>query len=150
MAGMKADALAAVVIAAAIVGTARSGRGADEFVVIVNPSVTGSQMHRRDLASLFLKKATHWGDRSVAVPVDQSGVSAVRHAFCEAVLDMPVATVLQYWQKQAFGATPVRPPVVKTSDWEVVAFVAETKGAVGYVSSTLPLPPTVKVIAVME
>jgi ABC-type phosphate transport system substrate-binding protein len=107
-------------------------------------------MHRRDLASLFLKKASHWGDRSPAVPVDQSGTSAVRQALSKAVLDMPVVTVLQYWQKQTFGATPVRPPVVKASDWEVVGFVAQTAGAFGYVSGTPLLPSTVKVVAIVD
>jgi hypothetical protein len=48
-----------------------------------------------------------WGDRSLAQPVDQSGTS------------------------------PLRPPVVRTSDAEVVSFVAARSGAVGYVSELI-------------
>jgi ABC-type phosphate transport system substrate-binding protein len=84
------------------------------------------------------------------VPVDQSGTSAVRKAFSDSVLGMPVATALQYWQKQMFGMNPLRPPAVKGSDAEVIAFVVKTEGAVGYVSKAATLPPGVKAIAVID
>jgi ABC-type phosphate transport system substrate-binding protein len=44
----------------------------------------------------------------------------------------------------------VRPPAVKGSDAEVVAFVLKTEGAVGYVSKAAALPPGVKAIAIIE
>ncbi len=124
--------------------------GADNFVVIVNPSVAGAQMHRSDLAAVFLRTATKWGGGRPAVPVDQSGTSAVRKAFSDSVLGMPVATALQYWQKQMFQANPRHPPAVKGSDAEVIAFVAATEGAVGYVSKAAALPPEVRVVAVID
>ena len=123
---------------------------ADEFVVIVHPSVAGVNVRRADLAAVFLRKATRWGGGATAVPVDQSGTSPVRNAFSQAVLGMPVATAVQYWQKQMFAANPLRPPAVKGSDAEVIAFVAKTEGAVGYVSKTAVLPAGVKAIAVIE
>jgi len=124
--------------------------GADDFVVIVHPSVVGTQLRRADLAALFLRKATRWGGGKPAVPVDQSGTSAVRSAFSESVLGMPVAAAVQYWQKQMFAKNPLRPPAVKGSDAEVIALVAETEGAVGYVSKTAALPPEVKAVSLIE
>jgi len=123
---------------------------ADDFVVIVHPSITGANIRRADLAAIYLRKAARWGGAGTASPVDQSGTSAVRGAFSQAVLGMPVATVVQYWQKQMFEANPLRPPIVKGSDADVVAFVAETPGAVGYVSKAAPLPASVKAIEVIE
>jgi len=123
---------------------------AEAFVVIVHPSVAGTQVRRADLAGLFLMKVTRWGDRSLAQPVDQSGASPVRKEFSEAVLGMPVAGVLQYWQKQMFGARPLRPPVVKATDAEVIDFVSRTTGAVGYVSIGASLPPEVKALALID
>jgi ABC-type phosphate transport system substrate-binding protein len=123
---------------------------AEAFVVIVHPSVAGTQVRRGDLAGLFLRKVTRWGDRSPAQPVDQSGASPVRKAFSEAVLGLPVAAVLQYWQKAMFATTPLHPPLVKPSDAEVVDFVSRTTGAVGYVSARVVLPPRVKVLAVID
>jgi ABC-type phosphate transport system substrate-binding protein len=139
--------LKAALLAAALAVPAGA---ADDFVVVVNPSVAGAAMRRADLASVFLKKATRWGDRSAAVPVDQSGTAPVRKAFSEAVLQMPVATVLQYWQKQMFGSSPLRPPQVRGSDEEVLVFVAKTEGAVGYVSRSASVPATVKVVQLTE
>ena len=147
---MLANRLRAVVLAVLTVAAAHSTSAADGFVVIVNRSVAGTQVHRRDLAALFLKKSSRWGDRSSALPVDQSATSPVRQAFSEAVLEMPVGAVLQYWQKQMFGLAPAHPPAVKPSDAEVIAFVAANSGAVGYVSSAVPLPAGVKAISVLD
>ena len=63
---------------------------------------------------------------------------------------MPVAAALQYWQKQMFGSSPVRPPAVKGSDAEVIAFVAKTEGAVGYVSKAATLPAGVRAVVVID
>jgi hypothetical protein len=124
--------------------------GADDFVVIAHPSVAGVNVRRADLAAVFLRTAARWGSGAPAVPVDQSGTSPVRSAFSQAVLGMPLATAVQYWQKQMFAANPLRPPAVRGSDAEVIAFVEKTVGAVGYVSKAATLPAGVKAIAVIE
>jgi ABC-type phosphate transport system substrate-binding protein len=123
---------------------------ADDFVVIVNPSVPGTNVKRSDLAKVFMKTATRWGSAGAAVPVDQSGTSPVRKAFSEAVLGQPVAQVVQYWQKQVSRASSLRPPPVKANDVEVLAFVANNQGAVGYVSAGIPLPPDVKALTLVD
>jgi ABC-type phosphate transport system substrate-binding protein len=123
----------------------------DAFVVVVNASVAGTTVHRADLAAVFLKKAVRWGDGSPANPVDLSGTSPVRKGFSETVLHMPVMAVVQYWGRQlASMATSVRPPTVKGSEGEVLAYVAKTSGAVGYVSSGTALPPGVKAVTVID
>jgi ABC-type phosphate transport system substrate-binding protein len=143
--GLRGALTVGIVLAASALAPA-----AEDFVVIVHPSVAGAQMRRADLAAVFLRKASRWGGGKAAVPVDQSGTSSVRTAFCESVLGMPVATAIQYWQKQMFGTSPVRPPAVKGSDAEVIAFVAKTEGAVGYVSKAAALPPEVKAVALID
>lgn len=142
--------LLAALATALTLGAAVPSIAADEFVVVVHPSVAGASIRRPDLAALFLKTATRWGDRSPAVPVDQSGTSAVRKAFCDSVLGMPVAAALQYWQKQMFGGSPLRPPAVKGSDAEVIEFVEKTEGAVGYVSKAASLPAGVRAVVVID
>jgi ABC-type phosphate transport system substrate-binding protein len=135
---------------AVVIGGATPSTAADEFVVVVHPSVAGASVRRADLASVFLRKATRWGTGTLAVPVDQSGTSAVRKAFSDSVLGMPVGTAVQYWQKQMFAANPLRPPAVKGSDAEVIAFVEKTEGAVGYVSKATALPAGVKSLALID
>jgi ABC-type phosphate transport system substrate-binding protein len=135
---------------ALVLATAVALPAAEEFVVVVHPSVAGINVRRGDLAAVFLKKAARWGTGATAVPVDQSGTSPVRNAFSQAVLGMPVATAVQYWQKQMFETNPLRPPVVKGTDAEVLAFVEKNAGAVGYVSKAAVLPAGVKAIAVID
>jgi len=124
---------------------------ADGFVVIVHPSVVGTSIRRADLAAVFLKKALRWsGGGGLAVPVDQSGTSSVRKAFSEAVIGYSAAQVLQYWQKQMFSPSGLRPPQVKGSDAEVIEFVKKNAGSVGYVADTTPLPPEVRTLALVD
>ena len=124
---------------------------ADGFVVVVNTSVPGASVKRADLAAVFLKKATRWGDGSPASPVDQSGTSPVRKAFSDSVLQMPVSAVLQYWQRLLLSPqNQIRIPIGKASDEEVLAYVAKTGGAVGYVAPGAALPAGVKAISILE
>jgi ABC-type phosphate transport system substrate-binding protein len=135
----------AVVLGATAISLAPDA-SADGFVVVVNPSVGGTSVRRSDLAAIFLKTAARWGGGEAALPVDQSATSSVREAFSEAVIQQPVAQVVQYWAKQVFKSSSLRPPPVKKDDADVLAYVANNKGAVGYVSAGIPLPPDVKVL----
>lgn len=140
--------LSILVIAALASGTVPVVSADAPYRVIVNPSVKGSQIPRSALSSIFLKQAVRWGDGSTAVPVDQSVRSAVRSEFTGEVLKQGLVEVQIYWQRQmAKGQVP---PQVKTSDEEIVAFVASTPGAIGYVSPATPLPDSVRVIAVIN
>jgi ABC-type phosphate transport system substrate-binding protein len=121
--------------------------GADTGVrVIVNPQVKGSQMTRTALTQIYLKQAAKWGDGSPAQPVDQSVKSPVRSAFSNRLLGRPVMDVQIYWQRRMSDG--VIPPPVRTTDEDVVSFVAQTPGAIGYVSETTTLPDTVKAVEI--
>lgn len=50
-------------LAVAIGAGVRALPAADAFVVIVHPSVAGTQVRRGDLAGLFLMKVTRWGSK---------------------------------------------------------------------------------------
>jgi ABC-type phosphate transport system substrate-binding protein len=147
---MRLAAWTAITITLAL-GLEGSARAADEFVVIVHPSVAGARVKRADLAAVFLKKASRWGSGGgIAEPVDQSGTSPVRRAFSQAVIGQTVEQVVQYWQKQMFSAARASPPAVKKSDAEVIAFVARTAGSVGYVGGETPLPPEVRRLEIVD
>lgn len=118
------------------------------FTVIVHPAVEGAQIPRAVLSSLFLLEIRRWGDGQEVRPVDRSIRSTVRTAFTREVLSMPVDGLQRYWNARIMKG--MMPPPVRETDGDVVEFVARTKGAIGYVSSTLPLPPTVKVVAVTD
>ncbi len=132
-----------------LMATAHSAASADATVrVIVHPQVKGNQVPRAILASIFLKQARFWGDGSPVVPVDQSVRSDVRRVFSTRLLDKQLMDVQIYWQRKMTAG--VVPPQVKTSDDEVIAFVASTPGAIGYVSAGAAVPQSVKTIEVVN
>jgi len=118
------------------------------FRVIVNPQVRGNQIPRAALSSIFLKRAVRWGDGSSAQPVDQSMRSDVRRAFTADVLGQGLVEVEVYWHHRMEAGQV--PPAVKTSDEDIVSFVAATPGAIGYVSPSAQLPPGVREITVVN
>jgi ABC-type phosphate transport system substrate-binding protein len=118
------------------------------FRVIVHPQVKGNQIPRAALSLIFLKRAPKWGDGSAVRPVDQSLRSPVRMSFSADVLQQDLVELQVYWQRGIAGGQV--PPPVKTSDEDIVAFVASTPGAIGYVSPNVSLPDSVREVAVVN
>jgi ABC-type phosphate transport system substrate-binding protein len=116
--------------------------------VVAHPLVKGTQIPRAALASIFLKQAPRWSDGSAVLPVDQSVKSPVRSAFCNRLLGQPLIDVQIYWQKKM--SVGVVPPPVKTSDEDVLGYVASTPGAIGYISSGTSVPEGVKTLEVTD
>jgi ABC-type phosphate transport system substrate-binding protein len=118
------------------------------YRVIVHHDVKGARISRGALTSIFLKQAPKWGDGIAIHPVDQSVRSEVRRSFSGDILLQGVVEVQIYWQRRmSLGVTP---PPVKGTDEEVVRYVANTPGAIGYVSSATPLPESVKAVELAD
>ena len=115
----------------------------EPFVVIVNAANAVAPLTRAEVASLFLRQASTWPTLEKAHPVDLPEGSAARRAFSQAVLRRSSAQLAAYWQEMIFAGRDVPPPK-KTSDAEVIAFVARQPGAIGYVSGSAPLPNSVR------
>ena len=137
-----------VLLAVLGAGLVPSGGAETSYRVIVHPTVKGSQIPRATLSSIFLKQAPRWGDGSPVLPVDQSMRSSIRRSFAADVLQRPLMELQIFWSRRM--ATGIAPPPVKQTDEEIVAFVAATPGAIGYVSSGQPLPEGVRQIAIVE
>lgn len=119
------------------------------FKVIVNAKVTGRAIPRSVLAQIYLGKVSRWGNESAIAAVDQSSASAVRHAFSEQILGMPVEGVKNHWLRMvSTGQANQRPPLTRSTDEEVIAFVAGAPGGVGYVALTTPIPDTVREVLI--
>lgn len=124
----------------------RPAAAQEPFKLIVNARVNGRSIARATLAQIYLGQVERWGDGHPIVPVDLSTTSAVRAAFSQAVLGMSVFNVRGYWLRtMAIGK---RPPMARSDDDEVVAFVSARAGAIGYVSDSAVLPATVKTVVV--
>jgi len=119
---------------------------AADFQLVANNSVPTSSLTKSAVSAIFLKKTVKWEDGTPIVVADQNDKSPVRDAFTTFVHGKSVAAIKSFWQQQIFSGRDV-PPVEKSSDAEVIAFVRNNRDAVGYVSEETPVSG-VKVIDV--
>ena len=126
-----------------------AAKDAPAFKVIAHPALAGNAIRRALLADIFLKNVRHWGDGTPVTPVDQSTRWRLRASFSLNVLSLPVSSVQTYWQRQAV-MNRERPPLVLGSDEEVLAFVAATPGAIGYVSPDAATNEAVRILTIVD
>jgi ABC-type phosphate transport system substrate-binding protein len=119
------------------------------FKIVVNEAYKGNAVKRETIADVFLKKATRWSSGQMATPVDQSLTSKLRASFSEQVLHQKLEAVQNYWERQIFSGRD-RPPPVKSTDAEVLAFVQANPGGIGYVSENAVLPSGVRELKLVE
>ncbi|HET6899638.1 MAG TPA: hypothetical protein VFK70_14880 [Vicinamibacteria bacterium] len=137
--------VAAVLVSIVIAGSAPAHAG-DAFKVIVNAKLTGQAVSRETLAQVYLGRVERWSDGKPIAAVDQSTTSPVRAAFSQTVLGMSILAVRQHWTRSI--ATGRVPPMARSTDEDVIAFVSTRTGGVGYVSAEAILPDTVRSLAV--
>ena len=118
------------------------------YKVVVNDSNPHSSLSRTEVSRIFLKKTTTWSDGAGALPVDLDRSSRTRRAFSQGVHGKSPDAVAAYWQTQVFSGRGV-PPVVKSSDQEVLAYVRTQRGAIGYVSAGASLGANVRVLKIV-
>ena len=137
--------LAATLVLVALAGP-RPAAAADAFKVIVNARMTGRTVSRETLTQVYLGKAERWGDGRPVTAVDLSTTSPVRASFSQAILGMSVISVRMYWTRTM--VSDHFPPMVRSTDEDVIAFVSSRTGSVGYVSADAVLPDTVHAVVV--
>ena len=120
------------------------------FVVIVNSENPVDSLPRELVEKMFLKKVLRWEDwegQPPVQPVDQRKGSGVRAAFMGQVYRQRPSRVNTYWQRVIFSGRGA-PPLDLASDDEVMGFVRQNRGGIGYVAATTPLAAGVKAVEI--
>jgi ABC-type phosphate transport system substrate-binding protein len=105
--------------------------------IIVHPASGITSVTKAELSKIFLKRLRTWADGERAQPVDQVP-GATRESFSRWIHGSSVVTIEVYWKRMIFSGRAV-PPVEAADDGEVLEFVRETPGAVGYVTKSAEL-----------
>jgi ABC-type phosphate transport system substrate-binding protein len=122
-----------VLIAAAFSGFALVAVRAASVKVIANESVGTTTVSADDLRSVFLQeKDSLVGGSHVEAVIEKGGPT--HEAFLKEYLDKSDSALQSYYRSLVFTGKGSMPKVVG-SDAEMVAYVAKTKGAIGYVSA---------------
>ena len=127
-----------VSIALAAAASAEQPDPANGYRIIVHPANPLTSVDPRFLEDAFLKKVTRWTSGKVIRPADIGASSAARASFSKEVLNRSVAAVRAYWQQRIFSGADVPPPEFDRNE-DVVAYVLQHEGAVGYVSGSANL-----------
>ncbi|SRR5579885_78652 len=109
--------------------------GAD-VKIIANPQIRASSISVEDLRGIFLETKTSLPDGSHVEPaILQPG--SVHHAFVTQFMGKTDAALETYYRSLAFSGRGLIPKTLG-SDEEMIRYVANTKGAIGYVSANAP------------
>jgi ABC-type phosphate transport system substrate-binding protein len=135
-----------LILVVLLIGLVPVAESAD-FKVVVNASNPITTITAKELSGLFLKKDLTWPDGQTVAAVDLQPDSPVRVEFTLAIHEKKVSAIKSYWQRQIFQGKAV-PPMERSSEAEVVAFVATNPGGVGYVASATSLNARVKELRV--
>ena len=101
--------------------------------VIANSSVKADTISAAELKRVFLEEKSSLGDGTHVEPVLQKD-GPVHEAFLQEYLGISEDDLQAYYQTLLFTGRGFMPKVLG-SDAQVVAYVARTRGAIGYVSS---------------
>jgi ABC-type phosphate transport system substrate-binding protein len=119
-------------MAVAILGLASIPALAAGVKVIANPSVKADTISAGELMRVFLEDTNSLADGSHVEPVLEKGGPA-HEAFLKQYLDRNDSALQTFYRSLVFTGKGSMPKAVG-SDADVVAYVAKTKGAIGYVS----------------
>lgn len=119
------------------------------FHVIVNRSNPTSSATRAEVSAIFMRRIRSWPAGLEIIAVDQRADKQLREQFSQSIHGKGVPFVKRYWQRLIFAGRGI-PPVELGSDEEVVAFVGNNTGAIGYVDVRTALDGNVRVIAVTK
>jgi len=129
--------------AALLVFFAPFSAAAVDFKVIANSSVTANSVSAGDIQDVFLLDKDSLGGSHVEPVLAKSGAT---HEALLKVLGKNDAALQAFYRGLVFTGKASMPKSL-ASDAEIVAYVAKTKGAIGYVSNAAPLEG-VKVLTV--
>jgi ABC-type phosphate transport system substrate-binding protein len=115
-----------------------------EFVIIVNTANQITTVSRELASRLFLKREARWPGGGDVQPIDLEKGSRVREVFTRVIHRRSLKAVESYWQQEIFSGGELPPP--ERTHAQVVQYVRDNAGAIGYVPSDTPLPSGVRVL----
>ncbi len=134
----------------AIVGMCFSSSGiasADDVIVIGNRSVPVSTLNPREVKMIYLGKMKTW-DNGHKVFFAKLGDDNISERFLKHYVKKNPSIYSKFWKKQVFTGGG-KPPIEFKKEKDLVKYVSETAGAVGYIGSK-SYTDSVKILSVMH
>ena len=101
-------------------------------VFIANPSVTETSLSKEDITLIFLGKKTKWTDgQKIHVAVLKTGKT--HESFLDTYVNKTPAKYSTFWKIAIISGTGF-PPKFFQKETDLVTYVTEINGAIGYIS----------------
>lgn len=118
-------------------------------LIIVGNKTGQSQLKAQEARNIFRAKTTTWPNRlsvSIALPSPQS---ATAEPVARLIYGTKLAAVQKFWLLQVFQGR-ANPPNFFDTDQELIQFLQKTPGAIGAISSSTAIPPTLTIIPIQN
>jgi hypothetical protein len=106
---------------------------AGDVKIIANPSVSEQSISSEDIKNIFLQTKNSLGSAHVLPVLHKAG--PLEESFCQKYVGKSDGALQTYYRSLVFTGRAMMPKALDT-DEEIVDYVAKTKGAIGFVSST--------------
>jgi len=103
-----------------------------EIFVLANKGVPDKELQRESVERIYLGKKSQWSDGTRIVPVVLKSGST-HTAFVKKFLDRDASQFSTYWKQAVFTGRGMPPKSFET-EAELIEFVSNTPGAIGYAS----------------
>ncbi len=105
------------------------------IAVIIDSKQTASELNvsTKNLNLIYWRKQRFWPNGVRIKPVNLRSQNPLRIKFSQATLGSAPNTQVDYWNGQYFNG--ILPPHSVDSEEAVIRYVAQTKGAIGYVNA---------------
>lgn len=126
-----------------------------EVVVIVNGSNPTEKLFPTEVRNYWMRRGTFksWSSlKTTVLPVDRKGKSPEKATFYSKIVALNEADVEAYFAAKQYQNAET-PPVKFASDKDIISYVAENRGAIGFVNAsslTDETMPKVKVVCRVE
>jgi len=119
---------------------------AQEVKIVAHPDISRSTLSRDEIRQIFLGRKTQWDDGNQRVHFVVLKEGDTHETFVRQFVGKTPSQFSNYWKKMIFTGKGRAPQSFATPE-DVVALVAETAGAVGYVPPETDTPG-VKIISI--
>ncbi|MGE0086357.1 MAG: hypothetical protein AB7S75_18265 [Desulfococcaceae bacterium] len=109
---------------------------AKDILIIVNESVGIDEIEKRMLTEIYQGIRIQW-DNGEMIRVVMLKSGPVHENFADNVIGISPSKLITIWKKAIFTGTG-SPPKIFRDETELVRYIAETKGSVGYIDASTP------------
>ena len=104
-----------------------------DIVIIAHKDAPETTLSEKDLQEMFLGKQVQWQDNSAIHPVTMKDKN-LHNAFLKQYIKKSVSKWNAHWKRLVFTGNGTPPPQFDTEQ-DLLDYVAETEGAIGYVDA---------------